>query len=85
MVGRSVRAAKWKSETRNPNRYALAYFSDFGFRPSFGLRISGFGLRYAARGIDEGFRDYRFRFCTFAATFSRSALSRINPVASSWL
>src|SRR5262245_43835598 len=32
----------------------------------------------------EHFPSYFFR-CTFAATFNRSAFSRMNPVASSWL
>jgi hypothetical protein len=50
-------------------------------------------LSFAGKGFDgptefSAFpfpdHDY-FAFCTFAATFRRSALSRMKPVASSWL
>jgi len=40
--GRNPKAeTRKKAETRNPNRCAVARFPDFGFRPSFGFRVSG--------------------------------------------
>jgi hypothetical protein len=47
--------------------------------------VASFRVETRNRRFDVDEFVHLFLFCTFAATFNRSALSRMKPVASSWL